>query len=116
SPHAEERIDLILPVRGRRRSALSEFQTNLDSWTLPSNGEDFLFLRRKQLIDFRNRSVGRLLHVIGEPLLIVFGNLVILLELLDDIQPVATDMANSYLGGFGVFMRDFHQFLAPFLV
>src|SRR5207244_5562771 len=58
-------------------------RTNLDSWTLPSNGEDFLFLRRKQLIDFRNRSVGRLLHLVGEPLLIVFGNLVILLALLD---------------------------------
>src|SRR6185503_5396414 len=90
--------------------------TNLDSWTLPSNSEDFLFLRRKQLIDFRNRSVGRLLHLIGEPFLIVFGNLVILLELLDDIQPVATHMADRHLGGFGVFMRDFHQFLAPFLV
>ena len=47
--------------------------TNLDSWTLPSNGEDFLFLRRKQLIDFRNRSVGRLLHIIGEPFLIVLA-------------------------------------------
>jgi hypothetical protein len=41
---------------------------------------------------------------------------VILLELLDDIQSVATDMADGDLGGFGVFMRDFHQFLAPFLV
>src|SRR5207253_7808091 len=90
--------------------------TNLASWTLPSNGEDFLFLRRKQLIDFRNRSVGRLLHLVGEPLLIVFGNLVILLELLDDIQPVATDMADRNLGSFGIFMRVFHQFLAPLLV
>ena len=49
---------------------------------MPSNGEDFLFLRRKQLIDFRYRSVGRLLHIIGEPFLIVFGIYVLIAAIL----------------------------------
>src|ERR1700694_5366153 len=80
-----------------------------------SNGEDFLFLRRKQLIDLGNHPVGRLLHVTGEAFLIVLGNLVILLELLDGIQSVAANMADRDLGGFGVFMRDFDEFLAAFL-
>src|SRR5882724_5972666 len=80
------------------------------------NGEDFLFLRCKQLIDLGNHPVGGLLHIIGEALLIVFGNLVILLEFLDGIETVAADVADRDLGRLGVFMRDFYQFLAALLV
>src|SRR5512140_3887398 len=46
------------------------------------DGEDFLFLGRQQLIDFRDDSVGGLLHFVGQALLIVLGNLVILLHFL----------------------------------
>src|SRR5450756_2376820 len=34
------------------------------------DGEDLFFLGREQLIDLRNRAVGRLLHVGGQPFLI----------------------------------------------
>src|SRR3954454_8344988 len=72
------------------------------------NGEDFLFLGRKQRIDLRNRPIGGLLHIIGEALLIVLGNLVVFLELFDNIQPVAANVAHRDPGGFGIFMRDFY--------
>src|SRR5258708_10561486 len=52
------------------------------------NGEDFFFLGRKQLIDFGDRPVGRLLYVIGQTFLIVLGNLVVLLKLLDGIEAI----------------------------
>src|SRR5215470_794778 len=58
------------------------------------DGEDFFFLGRKQLVDFRDHAVGRLLNVIGETLLIVLGDLVVLLELLDDVEPVAANVAH----------------------
>src|ERR1700688_2888203 len=56
------------------------------------DGEDFFFLGRQQLIDLRNDSVGRLLHIGGQTLLIILGNLVILLQFLDGIETVAADM------------------------
>src|SRR3981189_3152780 len=80
------------------------------------NGEDFLFLRRKQLIYFRNHAVGGLLHIIGETFLIVLGNLVVLLQLLDGIETVAADMADRDLGRLGIFMGDFDKLLAAVLV
>src|ERR1700691_5796156 len=80
------------------------------------NREDFFFLGREQMIDLRNRRVGRLLHIGGQTLLVVLGNLVILLEFLDGIEPVAADMADRDPGGFRVFMRDLHEFLAAVFV
>src|SRR5215831_17821509 len=78
--------------------------------------EDFFFLGRQQLIDFGDRSVGRLLHVGSQALLIIFRNFVILLELFHGIEAVATDMADRDLGGLGVFVRDLHKLLAALLV
>src|SRR4051794_36954422 len=72
------------------------------------DGEDFFFLGRKQLIDPRDRSVGRLLHVIGQTLLVVLGNLVVLLEFLDHIQAIAADMPDCHPGRFGIFVRDLY--------
>src|ERR1700751_5029036 len=74
-----------------------------------SNREDFLFLGRKQLIDFADHTVGRLLHICGQTLLIILGDLVVLLELLHRIEPVAANVAHGDLGRFGVFMRDLDQ-------
>src|SRR6185295_17540999 len=54
--------------------------------SLTLDGEDFLFLGRQQLIDLRDRPVGCLLHISGQTFLIVFGNLVVLLKLLDRIE------------------------------
>src|SRR5271165_4367733 len=80
------------------------------------DGEDFLFLGRQQLIDLRDRAVGRLLHVVGKALLIVLRNLVVLLKLLDGVKTIAADVTHRDLGGFGIFVRDLHQFLAALLV
>src|SRR5437588_2887918 len=63
------------------------------------NGEDFLFLGREQLIDFRNHPVGCLLHIVSKTLVIVFGNLVVLLELLDGVETIAANVANRDFGG-----------------
>src|SRR6266849_4173247 len=63
-------------------AAAFDIHQSLDLATPDLNGEDFLFLGRKQLIDLRNRSVGCLLHIIGQPFLIVLGNLVVFLKFL----------------------------------
>src|ERR1700686_2457041 len=73
------------------------------------NREDFFFLGREQLIDLRNRPVGRLLHIIGQTFLIVLGNLVILLKLLDGVETIAADMPHGDLCRLGIFMRHLHQ-------
>src|ERR1700704_675745 len=64
--------------------------------SLTLDGEDFLFLGRKQLIDL--------------------GNLVILLKLLDRIEAIATYMPDRYTCRFGVFVRDFHKLLAAVFI
>src|ERR1700694_5509569 len=84
--------------------------------SLALNGEDFLFLGRKQLIDLRDRPVGRLLYIIGQTFLIVLGNLVILLKLLDRIEAVAADMPDRNARRFGIFMRDFDELLAAVFI
>src|SRR4051812_26181895 len=81
-----------------------------------SDGHDFLFLGRQQLVDFGNRSVGGFLNVVVQALLIVLGNLVTLLKLLDDIETVTTDMTHGDLGSLGIFMRYLHELLAALLV
>jgi hypothetical protein len=129
-------LDPVLPLQGQRRSTSinpSEHdpdpkgrvsatrepvfrKAHAHTIKIGLNGEDFLFLGREQLIDLRNRPVGRLLHVIGQTLLIVLGNLVILFKLLDGIETIAPDMPDRDAGGLGVFVRDFDQFLATILV
>src|ERR1043166_5911346 len=81
-----------------------------------SNGQDFLFLGRQQLVDFCNRCVGGLLDVVIEALLVVLGNLVILLEFLDDIEAVTANVTYRYLGKIGIFVGDLDEFLAAFLI
>src|SRR5262245_65847680 len=76
------------------------------------NRENFLFLSREQRIDLGNGAVGRLLHVVGESFLVILGNFVVLLQLLDDIEPVATDMADRDARSLSVFMCDLDQLLA----
>src|SRR5579863_261992 len=80
------------------------------------NRQDFFFLCGQQLIDFRNRAVGSLLHIVCMTLLVVLGHLVILFQLLEHIETVAAHVANRNAGGFRIFVRDFDQFLAAVLV
>src|SRR5258705_10413211 len=71
------------------------------------NGEDFLFLGRKQRIDLRNRPIGGLLHIFGEALLIVLGYLLVFLEFFDDIQPVTALEALCAVHSLCIFILDF---------
>src|SRR5438270_10300022 len=74
--------------------------------------EDFFFLGGQQLVDLGDRAVGRLLHVARQTLLVVLGHFVVLLELLQNIEAVAADVARGDLGGFRIFVRDLDEFLA----
>src|SRR5215831_18230262 len=73
----------------------------LDIRSIPSDCEDFLFLGREQLIDFRDRAVRRLLNVGGQTLLVVLGDLVVLFELLDGVETVAAHVADRDPRGLG---------------
>src|SRR4030081_3084098 len=84
--------------------------------SLSLDGEDFLFLGRKQLIDLRNRPVGCLLHIIGQPFLVVLGYLVVFLKFLDGIEAIAADMPDRDFCCLGIFMRHLDKFLAALLV
>src|SRR5882762_4552096 len=96
--------------------AAFDIHQSLDLATPDLNGEDFLFLGREQLIDLRNRPVGCLLHIIGQPFLIVLGNLVVFLKFLDGIEAIAADVPDRDFRCLGVFMRHLHQFLAALFV
>src|SRR4051812_37895692 len=96
-------------VAGAGAFDISDSQGTLD-------GKDFFFLCREHVIDLRNRCVGRLLHIGGQTLLIVFGNLVIFFQFLDGIEAIAPDVPNGDPGCFRVFVRDLHKLLAALLV
>ena len=64
----------------------------------------------------RDAGIGRLLDLAGKPVVIVLADLVILFQLLDHVHGVAADMAHRDARGFGIFVRDLDQFLAPLLV
>ena len=52
----------------------------------------------------------------GKSVVIVFADLVIFLELLDDIDAVAANVTHGDFRGFGIFVRELDQFLAALLV
>ena len=60
--------------------------------------------------------VGRLLNLGFKSLVIVLADLVILLELLDDIDAVASHVTNRHLRRFGIFVREFYEFFAALFV
>src|SRR6202022_2322394 len=80
-----------------------------------SDSEDFLFLGCKQLVDLGDGSVRRFLYIVGQALLIILGNLVVLFELLDGVEAVAPDVPHRDLCGLGIFVGDLDQFLPPLL-
>src|SRR5215472_9934797 len=77
---------------------------------------DLFFFLRERLIDLADRLVGRLLYLGGVPLLVVLAHLMLFLELLEQVDAVAPDVANRHLGGLGVFVRHLDELLAPLLV
>ena len=53
-----------------------------------SNRHDLLFLAGEQLLDLADTGVGRLLYLAGLALLLVLADLVVLLELFEEVEPV----------------------------
>ena len=63
-----------------------------------------------------DRLIGRLLHQIRLPLVLVLAEGVILLLLLEHLEAVAPHMPNGDPRRLGIFVRDLGQLLAPLLV
>src|ERR1022692_1468589 len=58
--------------------------------------EDFLFFGPGGLVDFVHVGVGQLLDLVVGPLVLVFGDLLVLEERLDGLVAIATDVAHRY--------------------
>ena len=61
-------------------------------------------------------GVGRLLHLVGLAGLVVLADFMVLLELLEQFEPVAADVADRDPRRLGIFMRELDDFAATFLV
>src|SRR5262245_4410114 len=64
---------------------------------------DLFFLRRQKLVDLGNRLIGRFLHGIGIAAFIVFGDVAVLLQLFQKVEPVAPDMPHCDARLLGIF-------------
>ena len=93
-----------------RRLRAAACVPNLSALPRRSNRHDLLFLAGEQLLDLGDGRVGRFLHLAGLPLLFVFADLVLLLELLEKIEAVAADMTHRDARRFGIFVRDLDDF------
>src|SRR5262245_65351683 len=80
-----------------------------------SDMRDVFLLRRQHLVDLLDVVVGQLLHLGVALAVLVLGDLVILLELLEPLHPVAAHIAHGDAGLLGVFVRDLDQLLAAIL-
>src|SRR5713101_3897366 len=88
----------------------------LDILPQTSHCEDFLLFCRQHSVDFRDRFVRGLLHLLGRPFAIVLADLVILFEFLEHIEAVAPYMAHRHPGGLCIFVGDFHQLPAALFI
>src|SRR5690349_14243351 len=71
-----------------------------------SDVHDLFFLRRQVLVDLCDRLVGRLLDLAGLAVEVVLADVVVLLELLQEVEPVAADMACGDSRLLGIFVCD----------
>src|ERR1044072_6332433 len=81
-----------------------------------SDGEDFLLLDSKHSVDVGDDLIGCLLHLFGLSLSFLLADLVILLQLLENIEPVTPYMPHRDTRSLCVFMSDLHQLATPFLI
>src|SRR3974390_3357970 len=91
-------------------------ETSASDIRASSDGEDLLFLRGQQMIDLGNTGVGGLLYLAGLPVVVAFADLLVVFALFEQLQGIAPHMPPRVAGGRGVFVRNFHQFLAPLFV
>ena len=97
--------------RRRRRRRLASrscrvAQTVMISFSLPASS----------FSTSRDSGVGRLLHFAGLALLLVLADLVLLLQLLEQVETVAADVAHRHARSLGVFVRDLHDFAPPLFI
>src|ERR1700744_527427 len=85
-------------------------------WPRRSHRHDLLFLAGEQLFDFGDGAVGHLLYFSGLARVVVLADLMILLELFEQIEAIATNVTNRHTGPFGIFVRDFHDLTPPFFI
>ena len=76
---------------------------------------EFLFLDAASIIDLLDILVGNILKILFSLLLIVFGDLGILLQLLDIVHSITADVADGNLAVFAVLLDLLDQFLTTFL-
>src|SRR5215203_3846979 len=58
-----------------------------------SDRHDLFFLAAQRLFDLGNGMIGRLLHVVRHAVVVVLADLVIFLQLLQHVEPVASNVA-----------------------
>ena len=85
---------------------------------LPSRSDlhDFLFFLGERVVDQLDVLVGQLLHLVGALAVLVLGNLVVLLELLERLHAVAADVTHGDAPLLGVFVGDLAEFGTTLLV
>src|SRR6476646_9551773 len=90
------------PAGGQARSGADSFASPLmialSMRALRLDLHDFLFLRDEQRVHIGDELSGSLLHLIGVTLAVVLADGAVLLELLQQIEPVPANMAHRDLG------------------
>src|SRR5262252_5528875 len=81
-----------------------------------SNRHDFFFFGGKDLIDFTDDLIRRLLDLAGHAGVVIFADFAVFFELLEEIERIATYMADCDPRGLGVFVGDFDHLLAALLI
>src|SRR5690606_24919932 len=104
----------LLTPRLKGRTALRQAQG--ERWRGTSSlRHDFLLFRCSRRVDLADETVGQLLHLVSEALVLVLGDVLLLLVFLERFHPVAADVADGDLGLLGILVRQLDQLLAPLL-
>src|SRR6516164_9124648 len=74
------------------------------------------FFGSERLIDFAYGLIGRLLHLGGHADMVVLADLSVFFKFLQEIERIATNMANGDARCFGIFVRNLDHLLAAILI
>src|SRR4029079_9931536 len=74
---------------------------------------DLALFVREDVVDLADGLVGQLLHLLGQLLFLVRADRVALLLLLQEVQRIAADIADSHPRLLGIFVCDLDQLLPP---
>src|SRR4029079_17078022 len=107
---------MIATCRGTANSGVRTLSNSGFDISSSSHREDLLFFCRQHLVDLDNDVVGRLLHLLGRPFALILADLVVLLQLLEYIETVASNMTHRDLGSLRILVSDLDQVLATILI